>query len=47
MSRLALWVGGMIFIAAAIVVLFSGGSWQTGVILIAFGVGIIFFLVKG
>jgi hypothetical protein len=47
MSRLALWIGGLIFIAAAIVVLFSGGGWQSALVLAAVGAGIVFFLVRG
>ncbi len=47
MSRLALYIGGAIFIAAAVLVLFSGWNWQSAIILAAIGAGIIFFLVKG
>lgn len=47
MSRLVLWIGGLIFIAAALVVMFSGGGWQSALILGAVGAGIVFFLIKG
>jgi len=47
MSRLALWIGAFIFIAAALVALFSDWNWQTALILAAIGIGIIFFVAKG
>ena len=47
MSRLALWIGGFIFIAAALVALFTDWSWQSALILGFVGIAIIFFLIKG
>ena len=46
MSRLGLWIAGFIFLAAAIIVLFSNGGWQAALILGALGLGILYFLTR-
>jgi len=46
MARLTLFIAGLIFIAAGILVLFPGFNWQIALILLAFGVGIIVLLIK-
>ena len=47
MARLILWVAGFIFIAAGIMVLIPNLNWQLAIILIAIGVGMLFFLTRG
>ena len=47
MSRLAIILGGCIFIAAGIVTLFSDLNWQGALFLLAIGIGLIIFFVKG
>lgn len=47
MARLVLWIAGFIFIAAGLMVLIPSMNWQLAIILIAVGVGILFFLRNG
>ncbi len=45
MGRLAVIVGGCIFIAAGIIVVFT--NWQGALFLLAIGVGLLLFAFKG
>jgi uncharacterized membrane protein YjjP (DUF1212 family) len=47
MSRLGLVISGFVFIAAAIIVLFSGGGWDAALILFAVGAAILYFYSRG
>jgi hypothetical protein len=47
MGRLSLWIAGFVFIAAGAIVVTSGGNWQSALILVAIGIGILFFLSRG
>jgi len=46
MSRLAIILGGCIFIAAGFVTLFSDWNWQGALFLWAIGIALIIFFVK-
>jgi hypothetical protein len=47
MIRLAIAVGGCLFIVAAIVVLFSEFNWIGALFLVAVGIGLLLFFFKG
>ena len=46
MPSLAIIVGGCIFIAVGLVVLFSDFNWQGALVLFAIGIGLILFFLK-
>lgn len=47
MSRLAIIVGGCVFIAVGITVLFPTFNWQGALVLVAVGIGLLLFAFKG
>ena len=47
MPKLAIIVGGCIFVAAGLITIFSDFNWQAGLVLLAIGVGFIIFYIKG
>ena len=47
MPRLAIIVGGCIFLAAGLITIFSDFNWQAGLILLAIGIGLIVFFFFG
>lgn len=47
MDRLGLWIAGFVFIAAGVIELFSGFNWQIALVLLAIGLGILYFQSRG
>jgi hypothetical protein len=46
-SRLAILIGGFLFIAAGIITLFSDRNWQGALFLFALGAALLVFFLKG
>ena len=47
MARLAVVLGGVLFIAAGIIVLIPHFNWQAALVLFALGFGLLLFFFKG
>ena len=47
MARLAIVIGGVLFIAAGIIVLIPGFNWQVALVLFAIGFALLLFFFKG
>lgn len=47
MAKLAIVLGGVLFIAAGIITLIPNLNWQAALILFALGIGLLLFFFKG